>query len=147
MNSGLFNLALSTVFQTAPIQNGPQENTSTQPLSFENVSSLPMLDAEGIRDRWLKPYLMTGTAQVPRHFHGFTVQYLSCVLRSYPSQLLDEGSIPPFIHPMQLARRPVLLALANCSSLVRLWMNRALGGEAIVLATLKIEIDRLVAEV
>ncbi|KAJ5378086.1 uncharacterized protein N7496_005495 [Penicillium cataractarum] len=147
VNSGLFNLGISSVYHTAPSQRSPAENTTTQnTLNFENVTLLPMLDAEEIRDRWLKPHLMTGTGQAPKHFHVFTVQYLSCVLRSYPGQLLEENIIPPFIHPMQLTRQPVPPALANCSSIVRLWMNRAPGSEELVLMTLKNEIDRLVAQ-
>lgn len=42
---------------------------------------MPMLDADDIRIRWLKPYLRTSVTQGPKHFHVFTVQYLSCVLR------------------------------------------------------------------
>ncbi|KAF7713940.1 Fungal Zn(2)-Cys(6) binuclear cluster domain-containing protein [Penicillium ucsense] len=117
-------------------------------LEFHNVALVPMLEADNIRDRWLKPQLGFGVngGAAPTHFHVFTVQYLSCILRSYPSQLQDESQFPPFIHPMQLIRVPASLALANCSSLVRLWMNRAPGSEGMVLATLKNEIDRLVAE-
>lgn len=148
MNSGLFTLGISSVYQTAPSQRPPVENTATRnTLNFENVTLLPMLDAEEIRDRWLKPHLMAGTGQAPKYFNVFTVQYQSCVLRSYPGQLLEENIIPPFIHPIQLTRQPVPSALANCSSLVRLWMNRAPGSEALVLTTLKNEIDRLTAQV
>lgn len=36
-----------------------------------------MLDADEIRDSWLKPYMVTGTGQVPRHFNLFTVLLVS----------------------------------------------------------------------
>ncbi|KAJ5886077.1 uncharacterized protein N7473_008751 [Penicillium subrubescens] len=46
------NRRLSSLSQSAPSQNAPTDNTPTQQtLHFENVSLLPMLDAEEIRDR------------------------------------------------------------------------------------------------
>jgi hypothetical protein len=111
------------------------------------VSLLPILDAEEIRDRWLKPYLMMGTGEVPNYFQAFTVQYLSYVLRSYPSRLLDRNIVTLFIHPMQRLREPASPALAKFSHIVRMWKNRAPGSEAIAIATPKSEIDQLIAEV
>ncbi|KAJ5469304.1 hypothetical protein N7539_008922 [Penicillium diatomitis] len=148
VNSGFFNLALSSSETARSHVSRPEAFASTIPLEFHNVALVPMLEADNIRDRWLKPQLGFGVndGAAPTHFHVFTVQYLSCVLRSYPSQLQDEMQFPPFIHPMQLTRVPASPALANCSSLVRLWMSRAPGSEGMVLATLKNEIDRLVAE-
>ncbi|KAJ5152669.1 uncharacterized protein N7482_009147 [Penicillium canariense] len=139
---GIFNLHVSPTPQNTFIQTAAHKMN----LEFENISLHPMLHAEEIRDRWLRPYVMTATGQVPKLFHPFTVQYLTCVLRSYPNHLLDGNSMPPFIHPMQLARQPIPPALANCSSLVRMWMNRAPGSEGLVFSTVKREMDRLIAE-
>lgn len=116
-------------------------------LTFDHVELMPMADAENIRDRWLQPYLLTATGQLPKLFSPFTVQFLACVLRSYPNQLLDEKSLPPFIHPLQLNNKPMPRTIANCFSLVRMWMNRVEGSEAIVLSTVRQEMERLSREV
>lgn len=116
-------------------------------LNFDHIDLVPMIDAEKIRDRWLQPYLLTATEQVPKLFNPFTVQFATCVLRSYPNHLLDEKSLPPFIHPLQLNSKAMPRTIANCFSLVRMWMNRVAGSEAIVLSTVRQEMERLSREV
>ncbi|KAJ5195391.1 uncharacterized protein N7498_008829 [Penicillium cinerascens] len=115
-------------------------------LTFDHVDLVPMADAENVRDRWLQPYLLTGTGQLPKLLSPFTVQFLACVLRSYPNHLLDEKSLPPFIHPLQVNNKPMPRTMANCFSLVRMWMNRVEGSEAIVLSTVRQEMERLSRE-
>lgn len=116
-------------------------------LNFDHVDLIPMANAEEIRDRWLQPYLFTSTGQVPKLSSPFTMQFLACVLRSYPNYLLDEESLPPFIHPLQLSNKPMPRTVANCISLVRMWMNRVAGSEAMVLSTVRQEMERLSREV
>ncbi|GLI81612.1 hypothetical protein PoHVEF18_009997 [Penicillium ochrochloron] len=141
------NSGLSSIQQIAPRQNSTVENTSAEStLHFESVSLIPMLNAEEIRGRWLKPNLMTGAEDVPDEDFMATSQYLSAILQSYPSQKFDAGIFPPFIHPMQLSRKPISKTLANCSSLVGLWKNHTAGSEQMVIDTVKTEIARLMAE-
>lgn len=116
-------------------------------LNFDHIDLVPMIDAEKIRDSWLQPYLLTTTGQVPKLFNPFTAQFVTCVLRSYPNHLLDEKSLPPFIHPLQLNNKAMPRTIANCFSLVRMWMNRVAGSEAIVLSTVRQEMERLSREV
>lgn len=116
-------------------------------LTFDHIDLIPMADAENIRDRWLQPYLLTATGRLPKLFSSFTLQFLACVLRSYPDHFLDEKSLPPFIHPLQLCNKPIPRTIANCFSLVRMWMNRVEGSEAIVLSTVRQEMERLSQEV
>lgn len=127
-------------------QHEPTQMVDTD-LNFDYVDLVPMADAEEIRDRWLQPYLFTVTGHVPKLFSPFTVQFLVCVLRSYPNHLLDEESLPPFIHPLQLSNKPMPRTIANCISLVRMWMNRVAGSEAMVLSTVRQEMERLSREV
>ncbi|OGE50407.1 hypothetical protein PENARI_c017G00996 [Penicillium arizonense] len=131
----------------------PQINSQHEPtrtvdigLTFDHIDLMPMTDAEKIRDRWLQPYLLPATGQLPKLFSQFTVQFLACVLRSYPNHLLDEKSLPPFIHPLQLNNKAMPRTIANCFSLVRMWMNRVPGSEAIVLSTVRQEMERLSRE-
>lgn len=126
-------------------QHEPTQTVDTD-LNFDYVDLVPMADAEEIRDRWLQPYLFTATGQVPKLFSPFTVQFLACVLRSYPNHLLDEESLPPFIHPLQLSNKPMPRTIANCISLVRMWMNRVAGSEAMVLSIVRQEMERLSRE-
>lgn len=110
-------------------------------LNFASVDLVPLAGADQIRDRWLRPFLaVTGQQELPKAFHPYTLQYMSCVLRTYPKQMAND-SVPPFIHPTQMTTGHV--ALANCYSLVRLWHHRAAGSEAIVADTVQREMDRL----
>lgn len=114
-------------------------------LTFDHVDLMPMTDAEKIR--WLQPYLPAATEQVPNLFSPFTVQFVAGVLRSYPDHLLDEKSLPPFIHPLQLNKKAMPRAIANCFALVHMWMNSVAGSEAIILSTVRQEMERLSREV
>ncbi|CAG7965270.1 unnamed protein product [Penicillium nalgiovense] len=131
-----------------PRIDSQHESTQTvdTDLTFDHIDLVPMIDAEKIRDRWLQPYLLTATEQVPKLFNPFTVQFVTCVLRSYPNHLLDEKGLPPFIHPLQLNSKAMPRTIANCFSLVRMWMNRVAGSEAIVLSTVRQEMERLSRE-
>ena len=115
-------------------------------LDFLNLDLVPLPDAEKIRDRWLQTYLPTPD-QIPKTFHPHTLQYISCVLRTYPKQMITGSRIPPFIHPLHLSGQNVPVALANCYSLVRLWEHRAPGSEAIVATIIQQEMERLVQDV
>jgi hypothetical protein len=111
-------------------------------LDFSNLDLVPLADADQIRDRWLRPFLAFGE-QTPKAFHPYTLQYISCVLRTYPKLMVRENGVPPIIHPMQLSNGNSSVALANCYSLVRLWHHSAAGSEHIVAETIQREMARL----
>ncbi|RJE26819.1 C6 finger domain protein [Aspergillus sclerotialis] len=123
----------------------PERHDADTCLDFLNLDLVPLTDAEKIRDRWLQNYL-PAPDQIPKAFHPHTLQYISCVLRTYPKQMISGSRIPPFIHPLQLSGQNVPVALANCYSLVRLWEHRAPGSEAIVATTIQQEMERLVQD-
>jgi hypothetical protein len=112
-------------------------------LDFDNIDLMPMTDAEEIRDRWLRTYLSSATGEVPKLYSLFTIQFVTCVLRSYPGRLIENHGLPPFIHPLQLSNKPVPGTMANCISLVRLWMNRVAGSEGMILSTVKQEMETI----
>ncbi|KAJ6135947.1 hypothetical protein N7512_001107 [Penicillium capsulatum] len=112
-------------------------------LDFDNIDLVPMTDAEEIRDRWLRTYLFSATGEVPKLFSLFTVQFVTCVLRSYPGRLIENHDLPPFIHPLQLSNKPMPGTMANCISLVRMWMNRVAGSEGMILSTVKQEMETI----
>lgn len=119
-------------------------------LNFTYPDLVPVHDAEAIRDKWLGTFLASPD-QVSKAIHPFTVQYISRVLKTYPQRMLQEGGIPPFIHPMQVLVEQnggtIPLALANCYCLVRMWMNRVPGSENMVAATVQAEMKRIADEV
>ncbi|UNI23123.1 hypothetical protein JDV02_008961 [Purpureocillium takamizusanense] len=113
-------------------------------LNFDVLDLVPLAGADQIRDRWLRPFLaLAGEHEVPKAFHPYTLQYITCVLRTYSKQMGSDG-VPPFIHPMQMTTGHV--ALANCYSLARLWHHHAAGSETIVADTIQREMDRLAHE-
>lgn len=124
----------------------PEPHNGDTSLDFLNLDLVPLTDSDKIRDRWLQTYLPTPD-QIPKAFHPHTLQYVSCVLRTYPKQMIGGSRIPPFIHPLQLSKPNIPVALANCYSLVRLWEHRAPGSETIVATTVQREMERLVQDV
>lgn len=123
-----------------PAQDTTLEGCHLASLSFSDLDLVPLADADEIRDRWLRPFVDVGTL-VPKSFHPYTLQYMSCVLRTYPGRMVGDG-VPPMIHPVQLMGGAPT-ALANAYSLVRLWHNRADGSDGIVAETIGREMDRL----
>jgi len=115
-------------------------------LDFSDLDLVPITDSAKIRNRWLESFLPSED-QVPKTFHPYTVQFLTCVLGTYPKYMLRQGGIPPIIHPLQVEGQQLPLPLANCYSLVRMWETRARGSEAIVTATVQREMERLLEEV
>ncbi|KAL1970400.1 hypothetical protein VTN77DRAFT_5561 [Rasamsonia byssochlamydoides] len=116
-------------------------------LDFTNLDLVPVADSIEIQNRWLKSFFSSVGDQIPqKNFHPYTIQFASCVLRSYPKHMLRDGGVPPIIHPLQVDRRWLPVPLANCYSLVRLWETRVQGSEAIVIDTVKREMERLLSE-
>ncbi|KAJ5163855.1 uncharacterized protein N7500_005685 [Penicillium coprophilum] len=121
--------------------SGPALSGSTVVLDFQQLDLAPMIDAEEIRDRWLRPYISSSTGQEPKQLNYHTIQYLTCVLKSYLRNLLDSIA-PPFLHSMQQmgACPPVL---ASCFTLVRTWLTRIPGCEPLILGTMRAEMKKI----
>lgn len=117
---------------------------SKECLDFDNIRLLPMEGAEEIRNNWMRSLLSPTSDQVLKIFHPFTLECISCILRSYPEHVLSLQGVPPIIHPMQIADQRVPESLANCFSLVRLWQKRTPGSEEMVASVLKKEMQRLI---
>ncbi|GKZ87088.1 hypothetical protein AnigIFM59636_000217 [Aspergillus niger] len=117
-------------------------------LDFTGIELVPSVNAESIRDRWLRPYILPplGRDEVPKAYHPFTLQYISRILSTYPRFMLKDGDVPPIIHRMQIVGRRMPRALANCYSLVRMWEQAAEGSETLVVETVEKEMDRLASE-
>ena len=100
--------------------SGPVHIDATAALNFQEIDLVPMVDAEEIRSGWLRPYLSSSTGQEPKQLSAHTIQYLTCVLKSYLRDLLN-SSAPPFVHLMQQVRTyPPLFTY--CFTLVRAWL-------------------------
>ncbi|KAJ5513848.1 hypothetical protein N7463_003400 [Penicillium fimorum] len=121
--------------------SGPVHSDSTVVLDFHQIDLAPMIDAEEIRDRWLRPYLSGSTGQEPKQLNPHTIQYLTCVLKSYLRNQLNSIA-PPFIHSMQQSGTcpPVL---AYCFTLVRTWLTRIPGCEPLVLGAMRAEMRKI----
>jgi hypothetical protein len=115
-------------------------------LNFSDLDLIPIADSTHIRNRWLEAFLPSEN-QVQKTFLPYTVQFISCVLASYPKYMLRDGCVPPIIHQSQVNTKELPLALANCYSLVRMWETRAVGSEEIVTSTVQREMERLIEQV
>ncbi|CAI7620677.1 unnamed protein product [Penicillium palitans] len=110
-------------------------------LDFHEIDLVPMIDAEEIRDRWLRPYISSSTGQEPKQLNAHTMQYLTCVLKSYIRNLLHSIP-PPFIHSLQ-QRETCPPVLAYCFTLVRTWLTRIPGCEPLLLRTIGDEMKNI----
>lgn len=111
-------------------------------LDFSDLDLIPFPDADHIRDRLLRPFFSV-REQVPKTFQPYTLQYITCVLRTYVKQLAGNICVPPIIHSIQMSNGNTSVALANCCSLVRLWDQHAAGSEAMVAEIIQREMSRL----
>lgn len=118
-------------------------------LDFTAIDLVPSTNAGDIRDRWMRPYLLPtgGGDHVPKIYQPFTMHYISRILSTYPRCMLEDGGVPPIIHRAQLDGQRMPRALANCYSLVRMWVQAAPGSEEMVVSTLEKEMKRLTEEV
>ncbi|KAL4874273.1 hypothetical protein BJY04DRAFT_226330 [Aspergillus karnatakaensis] len=117
-------------------------------VDLSQTDLIPNVKADDIRDRWLRPYILPSLdgVEVPKLYQPFTLQYISRVLSSYPQRMLRDGDAPSIIHPMQVAEDRLPQALANCYTLVRMWVQAAPGSEGIVVGTVEREMERLAGE-
>ncbi|KAJ9213183.1 hypothetical protein DTO166G4_5176 [Paecilomyces variotii] len=141
VTSPAHQLGSSTLVQTDPTSQGPDRLN----LDFSHLDLVSIADSTQIRNRWLESFFPSDN-QIPKTFLPYTVQFLSCVLASYPKYMLRDVCVPPIIHTVQVNARELPLALANCYSLVRMWETRAIGSEAIVTSTVQREMERLIEE-
>ncbi|KAJ5384247.1 hypothetical protein N7517_002158 [Penicillium concentricum] len=121
--------------------SGPVHSDSTNVLNFQQIDLVPMVDAEEIRDRWLRPYISSSTGQEPKQLNAHTIQYLICMLKSYIRNHLNSIA-PPFIHAQQQAGTcpPVL---AYCFTLVRTWLTRIPGSEPLIIGAMRVEMKKI----
>ncbi|KAE8153603.1 hypothetical protein BDV25DRAFT_21824 [Aspergillus avenaceus] len=131
-----------------PPRNLAQRAQRTEGLDLSEVELVPSANAEDIRDRWLRPYILPplGHEEIPKVYHPFTLQFISRILSTYPRVMLQNGGIPPIIHHAQVEGTKMPRGLANCYSLVRLWLQAAPGSETMVMDTLEKEMERLYEE-
>lgn len=116
---------------------------------FSALDLVPSPNAEDIRDRWLRPYILPplGREEIPKVYNPLTLQYISRVLSTYPRCMLKHRGLPPIIHHGQIAGKVIPRALANCYALVRMWEQAVPGSEAMVVSTVEKEMERLAEEV
>ncbi len=128
-----------------PSQQAEHQQATGDELDFSKIFLISKTDSTLIRDRWMGSFL-PASDQRPKVLPPHTVQYLSCVLRTFSKQMLRPGTYPPIIHSTQMAG-PVPLPLANCFSIIRMWESQAHGSEAVVAETVQREMKRLYDEV
>jgi hypothetical protein len=123
-----------------------QQKRTERQIGFGNIDLIPISDSASIRNRWLQSFL-PDTGQRVKILQPHTVQFLSRVFRSYSRQPLRPGCFPPFVHPLQMGNGELPLPLANCFSLIRMWMGREHGSDVLIVETVKSEMQRLFDEV
>ncbi|OCL05612.1 hypothetical protein AOQ84DRAFT_298590 [Glonium stellatum] len=112
-------------------------------LDFTAIHLVPITNSTQIGNRWMEAFVPT-LNQRPKTLHLFTVQYLSCVFRTYYKSMLLPGGFPPIIHPLQAENKELFIPLANCYALVRKFEEHSNTTE--VTLSIQQEMDRLLRE-
>ncbi|WPH01295.1 Hypothetical protein R9X50_00413300 [Acrodontium crateriforme] len=134
--------AVETQPTTVPAAPGLPRSNHRDTLDFSHLDHVPLSGADEIQHRWMRPFLATGE-DAPKAFQPFTLQYISCVLRTYPKQMTRIDTFAPIIHPAQMIDDSTAGPLANCYSLVRMWYFQAPGSDLLVAQTIQREMNRL----
>ena len=106
---------------------------------------LPMVAADEIRDRWLRPYISASTGQEPKQLNPHTIQYLTCVLKSYLRNFASSVA-PPFVHHLQLTHHPSPV-LSYCCANIRTWLGKGSEYEVFILSTMREEMEKIQTQV
>ncbi|PHH67135.1 hypothetical protein CDD81_2904 [Ophiocordyceps australis] len=125
-----------------PLEMHSRHATRDQLLDFSKLDLAPFDDAEQIRQGWMRSFLAT-PEQAEKTMHDYTLQYIGRILCVYAKQMALKAHGPPMLHATQMAEGQRHVDIANCSSLVRLWLNRASGSESMVAEAVKREMERL----
>jgi hypothetical protein len=112
------------------------------PIDFNNLDLVCTIDHLQMRNRWLNAFISSAD-QTPKDYPPSVMDFMSRVLRTYPTMLSRRGGLPPFIHPSQLRGPSPPTPLANCISLVRMWEGQVRGSESMVQETIRTEMRRL----
>jgi hypothetical protein len=131
--------------QILPTPGGPSVQSPPDLSTFKESDLLPMIDAGEIRDRWLRPYISASTGQKPKQLNPHTIQYLTCVLKSYLRNL-SNSVFPPFLHYSQCtqSRSPVL---SYCCANIRMWLGKSPDYEIFILGTIREEMKKIEIQV
>lgn len=153
-SGGFRDNAFPSTHPSARSQHTADSRTPAQtsvPQRHFNLSSVPgpdlvpMLAADEIRDRWLRPYISASTGQQPKQLNPHTVQYLTCVLKSYLRNFTTSVS-PPFVHHSQLTHSPSPV-LSYCCANIRTWLGKGAEYEVLILGTIKNEMEKIETQV
>ncbi|KAL4890161.1 hypothetical protein BDV59DRAFT_195109 [Aspergillus ambiguus] len=143
--------AVSWCLSPRPLQFDGRRDRAQEPtaeLNLRDVDLVPSSNAEDIRDRWLRPYILPplGSEEIPKVYHPFTLQYISRILRTYPQRMLKAGEAPPIVHSRQVRCKEMPRSLANCYTLVRMFEKAVAGSEAMAVNMVEKEMERLTEE-
>lgn len=88
-------------------------------LDFNTLDLFCPIDAEGISNRWLNPYI-PAPGQKPKAYDPTVTSLIHRSLKSYIAIIVHGRGIAPFIHPQQLSAVPESQPLRTCLNVVRL---------------------------
>ncbi|KAL4932422.1 Zn(II)2Cys6 transcription factor domain-containing protein [Aspergillus undulatus] len=141
------NTAGLTPSQSGELQITNEQNNDNE-LDLTSTHLAVNDSADDIRDRWLRPYFMPSLygSENSKVYQPFTLQFLSRVLSTYPHRMIKDKDVPPIVHRSQVSGGRIAPALANCYTLVRMWVQAVPGSERIVVDTVRLEMERLAVE-
>lgn len=115
------------------------QSTNQRRPDFSNPDLVCSIDAEGIRNRWLNPYI-PAPGQKAKAYDPTVAAFIHRMLHSYVSIVVHSRGIPPFVHPFQLEAERESGPLRTCLNVVRLF-ERSRDGDDATLAIVRREMD------
>ncbi|KAJ9397761.1 transcriptional regulator family: Fungal Specific TF [Paecilomyces variotii] len=108
VTSPAHQLGSSTLVQTDTTSQGPDRLN----LDFSHLDLVSIADSTQIRNRWLESFFPSDN-QIPKTFLPYTVQFLSCVLASYPKYMLRDREMERLIEERESYGQMELLAASQ----------------------------------
>ena len=116
---GLTNNAYLTRHQADRSVTRNAELESEAALDFSNLDLICTINANDIRNRWLKAYLPTPEQQL-KQYPPIIMTFMYRILKSYTAMLIHGTRIPPYIHHAQMSSTRTSTHLERCFTMARI---------------------------
>lgn len=110
-------------------------------LNFSDLDLVCTIDADGISNRWLNPYV-PAPCQKAKTYDPTVTAFIHRMLRSYASIAVHARGIPPFVHSLQLGEGVESGPLHTCLNNIRLY-ERTIPNDGTATDLLRQEMDRI----
>lgn len=118
-----------------------RERQQLYQFDFSALDLVCSIDADGISNRWLNPYI-PAPGQKRKAYDSTITSFIQRNLKSYTAIAVHGRGLPPFVHPLQLDRVGETVPLQTCLNIVRL-LERSTQADPTAADILKHEMTKI----